>query len=496
MTDATPGLTRSFVLLRPLAQPSQPQPVTLRLTYDPLQLREDLIQLVERAQGRPIHLDFETTGLDAADPRQSAVGLGLATDGFVVYFDIRAWHPNDWAALALALSYTGWIAWNSPFDGAWLARYTGAAYPPCRGCSQNLFRLLTTEGWPSQGWSLEAGVSGVLGWTYNQKHSLGEMLVRHKLTTHTGTPDKGMMWRLADLEPEGFGRYCGEDADGSWQVWRALEPQARAHPQLWQYVTEEWPVMIELLVEQYLAGVSVDRAGLWRCRAQLHRDIERAEAELRSHPRLATHVEAWEAQAATEFFAPNIAYRRHKADVDTEVRLNGEGPPVDRLDPDGTLWKFFASKSRSLKPWQRPPEGPGGYWYREEPVFTPRNQDRPAPRVNWSSDHWIRWLLYTCLYRWAKLPPDDRGRWKIRVSLEGDDYVDVPPTDGGQPPTGKEILPALGDLGQMITVYNQLTKRLEYVESYLGASERTATIHPKFRAPGTLTGRLSAGGDR
>lgn len=432
-----------------------------------------------RRDGAPVHLDFETTGLDACDPAQLAVGLGLAWrdedgDAYAVYFDVRDGAP--WAALADALDHAGWLAFNVPFDGAWLRRYCGRL-PRLVGDSHTAYRLLANEGYLGQSWSLESACAGVLKWPTNQKQWLDAALTRHGLTT-SGRPDKSQMWRLADLEPADFARYCGEDAYASLVLWEHCLAEAANHPQLLTYLRDEWPCQLRLLVEQQVQGLRVDRAALAGFRSSLVSRLGDAVAKLRAHPRVAPHVHAWEAAAAAEFYAPHVSFRRVRADeAETAEILKAAGYA-------GYDWHFFASKSKSLKPWQR---AVGGYYYREEPVYTPKNVGLPAPQVNWSSDRWLRELLYGKLFRYE--PTDYPGR--IRVWTSPDDYVEVNCTPGGQPPCGKDVLPALGDVGALLTEYNQTEKLISYIDSYLAASARDGRLHHSLKAPGTATGRLS-----
>lgn len=479
------SLDRRFILLRPCSPPQRQRPATL--LQPPGQVAAALAQLVAAAE--PIHLDFETTGLDAADLAQQATNLALANSAGVWSWDVRDWGPNHWGDLAQALRAVGWIAFNAPFDGAWLTRYTHPALLDSMvGCSSALFRLLANEGYTGQRHNLEVAVRDVLGWPTNQKDALAEMLAAHRIRS------KSEMWRLADLEPHGYALYNAFDADASWQLWTHLRPQAAAHPALDQYLRDEWPCMLRLLIRQYHTGVTMDRAGLEAYRVKLLTERDLAVEALRGHPRTHPHVTAWEATAAVEFYAPHVTRKRHRADMLVELRLNAVAAGAQSQALDGETWYFHPSTAKSLRPHQKVA---GGYWYREEPVYTPRNEGKPAPQVNWDADAWVRELLYTHLYRWEWLEPpapDAKRPGKLRVYLEGTDYVDVRSTDGGLPPTGKEVLPALGEIGRLLTQYNQLTKRLEYVESYLAASAMDGKIHPQLRAPGTATGRLASGG--
>lgn len=72
-------------------------------------------------------------------------------------------------------------------------------------------------------------------------------------------------------------------------------------------------------------------------------------------------------------------------------------------------------------------------------------------------------------------------------------YPIIQRTPTGRPVVDKKILPNLGDEGRQLAGYNKKIKELGYVEA-CRTNLRDGTLHPQFRAPGTLTGRLSGAG--
>jgi hypothetical protein len=428
------------------------------------------------------HIDLETTGLEAHDPSRAVVGVGVASSRGVWYLDVRRWGPDLWAELLGRLAARGLYAFNAAFDLAWLWREAdrlGVARPPLRGCSLTLFRLLATEGYPGQSWSLDVAVRTVLRWSTSQKSTLNDLLVRHGLVRANGTADKGRMWELAALEPDAFGMYCAWDAEASRQLWLHLAAQTfERWPALRMYATEEWPTMIELLVEQQLRGMTVDRARLAAHLTQLEADTAAAQAALVAHPRLAPHIAAKNAELLAEHTRPNVTTKR--------VRAKRADAPW--LDTSGH-WVFQASEAGSLARWERER---GGYWYHPVRTEHPRNVGVPAPQFNWESDPHLRWLLYECVYR-AEV---NKELGTATVDLGGGDSVVVKLTDGGQPPVGKEVLPALGEIGALMTRLNKLLKETSYVRAYLAATERDGLLHPQLKPHGAISGRLSGGSER
>lgn len=66
-------------------------------------------------------------------------------------------------------------------------------------------------------------------------------------------------------------------------------------------------------------------------------------------------------------------------------------------------------------------------------------------------------------------------------------------TPTGRPVVDKKVLPNLGPEGRALADYNKKIKELGYVEACRAAATG-GTLHPTFRSPGTLTGRLSGSG--
>lgn len=490
------GLTRVYTLV-PTAKRT-PRPSTLHLgAAAGAALPTVLDRLV--ATGQPIHLDLETMGLDATDPDAWVVGLGLANAAGTWYFDCRTWGPGDraWHLLRLAVQRVGWVAFNVPFDGAWLWRAWGGAanWVPPTYCTHVAFRLLTAEGWTGQRWSLAVACRDILGWPDSHKDVVAEALVKHGLTTTRGTADKGQLWRLAYLDPEVLGHYCALDADASWQLGQEFGPVLEQFPDLAQLVRREWVTHLSLLIEQQHAGMYVDTTALHARYLELQARLTELDAQLRAHPQLAPLIAAKEAALAGALYAPHVTHRRVRATLAECLDLNAKAQAAGQeflggltWPAGGYAWHFALSTSKSLAVAQR---DVGGYWYREVEVRTPRNQDKPYPRVNWASDAWLREVLYT-LYPATQLPPNERGQVQFQVeSAVGPVVVDA--TDGGLLPVNLDVMVAYGEVGKLLTERSETEKEASYVTSYL-EGVRGATYHPRLKAPGTITGRLSGDG--
>lgn len=429
---------------------------------------EELANVLEYLGPTPVAVDLETTGLDPTDPDGRIVGVGLAGAAGTFYLDTRDWDKADqrWDALVSHLTTVSVVGFNAPFDGAWLWGYR-ARHLNWLGCGHVLFRLLANEGHPGQRWSLAQAVTTLLGWA-SHKDPLEVLLAKHNIAS------KDDMCKLAALEPEAFARYCAMDAEAHWQLWHYLVAEATrcGYQAAVDMATTEWVSMIELLIEQQHHGVCIDVPRLTAYRTQLQHDIAKAEGVCRAHPQLAPHIQEWETKLALEHYTVRVSTKRTKA-----TRADTPAPNAD--------WYWLPSTAKSLTKAQA---AEGGYWYRETTEVTVPKAATPRPRANFQSDPFMRWLLYERCYPNPKL-----GGGKAQVRLSPEFVVEVRLTETGQLPVGKEVLPALGEVGRAITQLNQLNTRLSYVEAYLAASARDGRIHAAYKAPGTLTARLGGG---
>ena len=463
-------MSQQYTLLRQQSLgPRQPTQLHLRAS--------DLRRVVSPLQGEVVHVDIETNGLDPRAPGARVVTLGLAHSSGLWVFDTRYWADREWDLCNDLLSGCKVVAFNAAFELKWLKIPGRCPGLQLHGCSLVLYRTLANEGYTGQRWSLETAQTTVLGWPDSNKDELGELLTRHKLVRANGQPDKGEMYQLAWLEPDRFQYYCAQDAEASRQLWDYL--LAVAHrlglPAVHQYVTEEWPTMTALLSWQYWEGMTIDRSAMQAAYDQIVRDIAAADAKFRQMPILSHHLVEWERLAAADLVKTKITEKRVRARKSDEPWSH---PSVWSLVPDPRTGREFY-----LTKWEQPY---GGYFERVETTTKVTGLDKPFPNFNLESDHQLRWLLYERLYTHVK-----RGDRAV-IDVEGSP-VEVTLTKGGNLPVGKDVLPALGEVGRVLTEYNKKTKLLSYVKAYLALSEADSKLHASFKDHGTLSGRLAGG---
>lgn len=475
-----------------------------------------------------VHVDFETNGLEAHFfPDIRIVSIGLAAQDIApVAVDARDWGVAEWDAFYHLLSHRGWVAYNMAFDGAHMysyARDTQLEPPPSweekylstmKGCSLTLFRHLTNDGVVGQRHTLEVAISDYLGWGEgeNQKMWLSEVMAKYKLK-------KSEMFRLLDLETEQFLAYNAMDAEASFQIWEHLVQDIKANG--WQAVgrwhsNEGMDQIRELIVQQH-HGILVDREKMTAHMAALKDALRKAEGAFRAHTKVNTLIQEWEEAAAKEWWKPvytlKHVYAKKKdfeaglfkedgssSDVCDEAE---EGHAIDRE------WQFIprpnAENDKTLTAWERKE---GGRYYKRACTVRVKNANKPPPKFNVASPDQLRWLLFTGpkpLFRHEireetfQLRTGEMRSTFIGVVFVPDENgvereVEIPLTSKGDMPTGKEIAPALGEVGALLQRIAKLEQEIGFCASYLDASERTGFVHPQFKPHGTATGRLSATG--
>ena len=118
---------------------------------------------------------------------------------------------------------------------------------------------------------------------------------------------------------------------------------------------------------------------------------------------------------------------------------------------------------------------------------------------NVKSTKHLSWLFYENLFKVEiiEAPKEVNGkvsfydRGKARLLIDGRDHT-IQLTTKGSLPMDKHVLPLFGKVGKSLLQYNEIDKELQYVTACLDLSQ-TGTLHPNFKVPGTVTGRLSGG---
>lgn len=443
--------------------------------------------LDELKQSSVVSIDFETNGLPLYSAEFRIIGVGLAWDTGSGYWDLQNW--DEWEEMLcyiLLASHGRLIAHNVYYDGGVLYS-RGELWTRRAGwlaCTYGLYMQLATEGFQGQRWGLKHAQTDLLGWTETNEADLDNWLIdaghtknisrRHRegyylrevegpggMEERWLKPDKAQMW-LAP--PEVLGKYCILDAESCYLLYtKVLAPVMYQFPDLREYHQRDFLHLVQVLIEQHQHGIQVDRLQLEQHRDTLDTAVLSAVAEFRANPGLGPHIVAWESDK----------YLEHMAVEPEEFRLLKLGTEPNKLTKAGKV-------SKSWESWNRKREAGPQRNKNWEKWFTKReqiiHQELPEYRFNLNSDHQLRDLLFQ---RAGTPVPIDPSSGAPMV------------TESGLVSLDEDALGQLGEVGKILIGRNLLQKEREYVESYLGMLTSADCLHPGFRVPGTLTGRLS-----
>lgn len=450
--------TKRYILLQPGQYPAR-----TGYTFQQLCDYTEVSRICEKAAAsKYLAVDFETRGNDySISPSKElddyngnyngsldVVGIGLAWDSGSCYLHWDTLPDISRHSIAdLLSSHAGLIAHNVYFDGG-VARTCLNSDIKFHHCTYSLLGHLANEGHPDQYWGLKAAQTELLGWADSNDHDLNEWLVVNgyykgnrridnsaeylaaEYRAGKLSPEKGEMWRApADT----LGKYCVLDAEACYLLYtQVLLPVLNDFPGLRDVFTDTMH-LIQLLIEQKILGIPVDRDGLLARKQVLLDSIVDGETQFRIHPVVVPHISAIEDYLISELM---------------------EKEP-ERLKKDGNV-------SKNWLKWK-------------DRFMAARSGAVPEYRFNLQSGPQLRELLY--------------GRLGHEVRARSEPTAQFP---DGQPSVGVKALKHMGEVGTILSDRGYCVKELSYLEDYLARTENRATIHPSFRTPGTMTGRLSS----
>ena len=226
-----------------------------------------------------------------------------------------------------------------------------------------------------------------------------------------------------------LGKYCCLDAESCYLLYtEVLAPAYTQHSELVTYHHVEFLHLVRVLIEQKFHGMQMDVEKLQRHQEGLASAIENARLKFLHMPEVAPHVKQWELERLAE----------HEAKEPARLKKNGE-------------------VSKNWEKWEA----------RRQEIAEGRNKKY---RFNIGSGTQLRYLLYEKLgYRTGVV------------------------TASGLDGTNEDALKQMGHVGAGLISYSELVKEQTYVQAYLETlrNSNRSTLHPSFRCPGTLTGRLS-----
>lgn len=474
-----------FALLKPLAL--KPRPTQVLALGEPF----DWVVRERRSRSEPMALDFETKG-DWGQPATYPVGAALSDSRGSVYIPfsipqngLQCPHYSRLIRL-LKDERVPLLAHNVPFDGGWPVRDFGSekGWLNWRACTYATYKLCASEGFDGQRWGLKHAMVDLLGWPESNEAGIEEWLVQHKYVTTIskvpkpghlpfdngkGTarwarPDKGEMHRVPVSI---LGPYACMDADACWQMWTyVLEPCLKAFPVLRDYVLDWYPTYMKLLIEQKRRGILIDAPALDLYKKELELALQIGYSALSGMPEVESCISDWNA-ACTQKVAQQEPPRYEP------IQLPGKEP--QRLTKGGSIsksWTRWDAKRAAAEELQARPElRPCTYrWLKWEARMEAVVANAAALTLfNWNSGKHRAWLFY------------DKLGHKVLVKTK----------KGGKPATSGDALLGFGAPGKVLSELQDKEKVRQFCEQTLSLLTHADTIHPGFRVPGTLTGRLS-----
>ncbi len=474
-----PAAEQKWALLKPVVSPPRHPIEILDYRTDPSFI------VTDRADAdMPMGLDIETapnTDDEARDCFTSPiVGLGLSDDRGSVYFDCNGDKGQELLSRILTLlaeHNVPLVAHNMFFE----ATFLGAQFPKAdlnwHACTYAAFKLLATEGWPNQKWSIKHAMTHLLGWKDTNERALDNWLIDNGHEKNRSKEKKyGYYWRpqlerwvspnkgRMGLAPAGIlGPYCAMDADACFQLWqKVLLPVMSSFGALENYFLGPFSSLYRYLVRQKLSGITVDLQGIKDWNEELNLLIEQAHDNFLNRPEVRPHaderkIEVMEAHAAKQ----PAQYLK--------VRYPKEPKKHKKNGDVSQSWLNWAHKTSMLK--------------------------KTPPTL---SKNWIRWEE-------KRIELAGQEHLNLRSGPQMQDLVynklgfpKVVFTDKGQPSTGKKATALWGDFGRALKLFADRNKEKSYVEAAINHSrldpQGNFRIHPSFRVPGTLTGRLAGSG--
>lgn len=449
--------TDPYILLTPGNHPARVGP-------DFQQQFPDVLPTIHSiAVSRILAVDFETKGGDYSSDI-SIVGMGLAWDTGSCYVTRENVGNYDFDIIVKEiLKHKGLIAHNVYFDGGVVTKIYGKHSKwNWHMCTYSLLAHLANEGVEGRHWGLKPAMTELLGWPSSNDTELDRWLVTNgwyngnprldqsyeylNAEYESGglKPNKAEMWRApTDI----LGKYCVLDAEACYLLYtKILEPVLMRFDGLQQCMRDTM-YLIRVLIDQKISGIPVDRAGLESRREAILTEMVLLERRFRTHTDIAPYVEAIEAEMLAEYRSTEPEKYLKQKERQEPARWNKDGSE----SKNWIKWsQLEATPPVVSKNWEK--------WSQREPEH-----------FNIQSADQLRTVLYTGLGH------------EVRVT-----------TESGLPSTALKAIKHMGEPGKLLMDRMWLLKELGYMEKYLELTEHRDTIHPSFRTPGTVSGRLSS----
>ncbi len=457
-----------------------------------------------------VAFDYETTGLRVYDPTFKAVGIGLAWNTNRIYIVNN--DDTQWAALhELLLNVKDkLIAHNLMFDASVFLKYAGS-HAEYLGCTYAMYRQLANEGWLGQTWGLKDAQKDVLLWKETNEVDLDTWLIDNYHTTNSPTQlidesrleyesryrdwvkgqnsngkpvriDKSKM-HLAPTEI--LSKYCMLDAEATYLLYTEhFAPLMSTWPGLWDFHVNEFVHLVKLLSKQYLDGLALDISQLNTHKANLNDKLLDLNNQIRNHSDCSKYIVEYENLLQQPLWdAEPEQYLKRKP-------LPPEPPRHTKNGKSSKTWENWFVRKYQYETTMPPTSKNWVKW--NEKIETINTSDEY--KFNPQGDKHVAWLMYERMYKWKITKPfvDVKSRGTVLLTSESGRKVELELTKTGKLPIDETALMQMGDIGKLLNEYSITQKELSMLNTYTDLSSIDGLLHPNFRAPGTITGRLSS----
>lgn len=421
---------------------------------------ELLLATLSAKRSKYLVVDFETRRNDyslefsrfanSENPKTTTevIGVGLAWDTGSCYID---WTRPEYHKLTLDLlsKHPRLLAHNVYFDGGYLYRLLGNKHPNWAYCTFALLAFLANEGYAGDTHRLKVAMTEFLGWESSNEGELDEWLVVNKFYKGNRRKDESE-----------------ENLRAQYHKWlenpkKGLKPDKG----------EMWRAPLEILSKYCMLD----------CEATYLLFTEVLEPTLQEWPGLRDYLD----KDVKHHIIQHIEQKVRGLVVNKEwLRMRAESITAD-------MEKCY-EEIRNM-------EGVSDIVHKiEQELRAPEYEKEPdkLTKAGKESKNWINWK--------AKIEKIERGEDpKLNFNLNsGDqlrtlfyDNLDYTPeifTDTGMPSVSGKALTKLGPAGQVVRSYGKSLKEMGFINQYTEMTETRNTIHPSFRIPGTVSGRLSS----
>ena len=413
--------------------------------------------IVKRIEG-PIIVDFETTGLDIFAVDFRAVGIAIAGKNLEggIYFSLK--NKENAKELIKALCKRNLVAHNVCYDAAVLEilcnklKLPSTLSPtwPWKWDTISMYFHLSQHEWMGQSYGLKAAQIDVLGWKDKGDVELDKWLAENGL-------GKGDMWQAPDSI---LGKYGCYDVQSTYQLFEHLLPQLKAFPDAVNFISKtEVPYHYRAIVEMRFHGIKIDTDKLTTLKKELEVNNEAFISRFMNHEQ----VQKWISSIDT---------------IKLKELKEAEPPKMTKTGNLAARWIKWEEKVANYEP---------AHW------------------LNTNSKPQLRNLFFSHIYKVSEVRPslgwDEKQRefkggkllWEVDIHAEGKTITHEWAAKTNDIPISKELLPKLGEVGQMLFDYNADVKLLGYVNG-LEDSLIDGVHHGQLRPLGTLSGRCAGSG--